>query len=139
MAVRFSRTAAYVHIKTILAIEGITVRWLTGRNWLAKAQAYESAWTVSIPKPNSRRQYLVGLHELGHLLGEVRPKHKLPISVGVSNVIEETSAWYWALSHIPPELDASIEVGTVQLLLAQTLNVHIWHAALLAGGQSVPE
>jgi hypothetical protein len=137
MSQRYSSNLAKVHLSTLVNKHGIRVRWCNGRNWMSDALAYHAAWQVTIPHPYTVRQYMVALHELGHLLGPIGPdaRNALPATEGEHQLLWEASAWGWAVTNVHAGLYEAITPKVWDSLIAETLGGHLWEMSLLANGQ----
>lgn len=74
--------AAKDHLLDLSTVNGIEVSWIS--NW-QEAMAFVPARLVYIPYPETALEHLVGLHEMGHILGPVEPDEA-----------DEGRAWLWA-------------------------------------------
>jgi hypothetical protein len=128
----WKRNVAEVHIRTLARRHGIAIRYLRGRNWMEDAESSESAQLVHIPHPNNARQYLVALHELGHLIGPVgvstRDEHP-DWSSDTFHLITEAAAWGWAVEHIHGDLDRSIAHLDFAKTVGYGFLTHCWAVA----------
>lgn len=70
------------HLKYLAAEHDIEIHWIPDWRYAA---SYETARYVTIPVPFTEWLYLVGLHEIGHIVGESEPDEA-----------EEGRAWLWA-------------------------------------------
>lgn len=100
----FDRAAATQHLRDLAAEHDIEVSWVRG--W-TKAEAWPMLRAVSIPRIRSARDYLVGLHELGHCLSpHARGLHEA--GVLYDEISCEGYAWAWAATHADLALAATI-------------------------------
>ena len=136
----WKRNIARVHLETLAAKHSIAVRWIgPRRDWMEQAGAYESARMVEIPRPHTPGQYLVGLHEIGHLLGPIRYSGRHDSchdsTAGEWMYMAEASAWGWAMEHIHAELEERIELRHVAQAVGVSMSTHAWHIAYNAEGR----
>ncbi len=76
----FDTNAARYQLEDLARENGIEITWI--QSWL-KAVAFVEARMVDIPEPITRPDYMVGLHEFGHVLAGP----------------DELAAWRWAHAH----------------------------------------
>ena len=135
---RYSRSIAEAHLKALGRKHEITIRWVSGRNWIIKSWAHADTWKVEIPRPYAPRQYLVGLHEFGHLLGTINMSERAKLGVvteGEYGLLGEMSAWIWASLNVHRDLYEAIDQKTFDSLVGPTLTSHLWDLSMLAAGQ----
>jgi hypothetical protein len=136
---RWKRNVATVHLNTIAKRNGIKIRWVKGRNWMEDSGAYEVAKMVYMPRPYTAKQYLVALHELGHLLGTLKSsgRHELNVdsTPGAYIYLAEASAWAWAIEHTHPELEEAIMRGDYAATVGAGMTSHAWELAWNAEGR----
>lgn len=72
MRTPWPRKRAEIHLEWLGQEHGVQVAWLkAGAHWTT-ASATPGRWpVVHVPKPNTPRQYLVALHEFGHVLSDL--------------------------------------------------------------------
>lgn len=132
MGVVWPKKAAEKHLRRLARQSGIRVHWVKGRDWLHKCEAYEAARMVSIPRPNNQRQYLVGLHEIGHILGPMpnSSRNDWPGTPGQFFMAMEAAAWGWAVEHIDHELYVLIpDPEDFDATVGRGMSSHAWHVA----------
>lgn len=136
---RWRAGIARVHIETIAGRAGIKVQWKNGRAWLYEAAAYEAAWMVVVPRPHNPAQYLVALHELGHLLGPIKSSGRQDLNTnttpGEYQFLCEASAWAWAVEHVHPDLEHRIDHKVFRSVIGDGMSTHAWSVALAAEGR----
>lgn len=128
----WKRNVAEVHLRTLCRTHGIAIRYVRGRNWMHLSESSETARQVHIPHPNNARQYLVALHEIGHLLGPigVSSRNDYPDwGSPMHHILCEASAWGWAVEHIHTDLDMSIGYVDFAKTLGRGLLTHSWSMA----------
>lgn len=87
-------------LTSIAQEHGIAVHW-TKHRW--DAEAFPELSQVVIPKIRTTADYLLGLHELGHVLSpEARRLDQL--TDPYSSLLCEGAAWAWAMAHADPGL-----------------------------------
>ena len=140
MSPRYQRTIAEQHLKAIGKKHGIAIHWIGGRGWIHKAMAYHDGWRVDIPRPYSQQQYLVALHEFGHLLGPITTdsRRTLNITEGDHFLLGEMGAWMWASNNISAGLHEAIQLDLFVKLVGDALTAHLWDMSVLASGQGSP-
>lgn len=133
------RNIAEVHLVTIAKRNGIRIEWVKGRDWMEQAGAYEAAKQVDIPHPHTARQYLVALHELGHLLGVLRSTGRgdsqYDTTPGAWIYLNEASAWAWAIEHIHSDLEHLCRARDYDRVIGQSMSTHAWTLAWNAEGR----
>lgn len=104
MAPVFDRAAARTHLRQLAAEMGVTIVWVSG---YTLAEAWVDERTACLPRIRSGRDYLVALHELGHILS---PHAAGLVDAGVlyDEISCEGYAWAWAASHADPVIADSI-------------------------------
>lgn len=132
MGVVWPRKDAERHLRRIARKHGIRVHWVKGRNWIHEAEAYEAARQISIPRPHNQRQYLVALHEMGHILGPMPNSSRgdWPGSPGTFLMAMEGAAWGWAVEHM--DHDLALLVSSPEDFTASVgrcLASHAWNVA----------
>jgi len=88
--VRFPAARARSHLLS-LAGTRVTVEWIEGS--IYEAASRPGRWpAVYTPRPTTVLKYLVGLHELGHVM---RPHGE--------GLVNEANAWAWAAENVHPD------------------------------------
>lgn len=128
----WKRNLARVHLTTLAGREGIKIKWVNGRGWMDKAEAFGVARVVVIPKPYNAVQYLVALHEFGHVLAKMTWADRTGFEIGEAKMMYEAAAWGWAVTHIHPTLDKLIDEKHFQRSLGVALATHAWDLAIHA-------
>lgn len=132
------RAEALAQLKRLARDNRIHVHWRNGPGWLNEAMAHTSASagrrTVVIPRPYNARQYLVALHEFGHLLGPLPEAQRLahPWTSAEWKLISEGAAWGWAMEHIPDRLDVAITAHDLACTAGTGFWTHAWDVAHVA-------
>jgi hypothetical protein len=72
------------HLLDLALEHDIAVTWISAVDW-QESQSFPSARWVCIPVPISFGEFLVGLHEFGHILGQA-----------TRDEVTEGRAWLWA-------------------------------------------
>lgn len=103
----FSAGAAWDHLDTLAEEHSITVKPCRKRS---EAEAFLSARLILVPVRMSPVNYLVGLHELGHIVsGVARRSHYEWVRACGANPDAndretssacEAAAWAWAFEHV---------------------------------------
>jgi hypothetical protein len=132
----WQRKVAERHLLSIARLNGLKIRWLSGRHWHTEAEAQGTAQRVLIPKPNNQLQYLVALHEFGHLLGPfpIVARPGLPLvnatdigaSPGQYALLMEAAAWGWAIEHIANELEFCFTPKHIEKAAGEPLAAYVW-------------
>ncbi|MGO9876615.1 MAG: hypothetical protein ACLPVY_22810 [Acidimicrobiia bacterium] len=137
---KYRRTIAEQHLRALGRKHRISISWISGRNWMQRSYARLFDAKVVIPRPYSQAQYLVGLHEFGHLLGPIRSNEhtKLNVTAGEFAVVSETSAWLWAAMNVHRDLYTAIDRTRFSKLVGDALASHLWDLSLLSNGQGNP-
>lgn len=113
----------------------ISIHWKNGRGWMDKAHTTTSAAAdlsiAVIPRPNNARQFLVAMHEFGHILGPLPRSERLSHhwTPGEWELIEEAAAWGWAMEHIPDDLDRAITELDFEKTVNHCFGTHAWSVA----------
>lgn len=129
------RKDAETYLRSLGRRHHINIRWLVGRDWHEKAEAIVSAAAglrlVRIPRPNNARQFLVALHEFGHILGPLPDDARLLAdwSTGEWKLASEGAAWGWAMEHIPVDLDLAMTEDDLKRTVGAGLSTHAWTVA----------
>lgn len=122
--ISFDRLAATTHIVTLAAAENrVTLTWI--RDW-SLAEAWGGAAVV--PIIFTPGDYLVCLHELGHLCQpqSLRLRRRTDADGQIS---AESWAWAWAAKNIDPALAATITPAQWRGVIGKTYGAYIaWHA-----------
>ena len=84
MPAEWDAEAAEVYLLDLASQHSIEVAWISPDEW-QEAMAFEAARMVYIPAPVDFGQFLVGLHEIGHIVGPPAPDEA-----------GEGRAWLWA-------------------------------------------
>jgi hypothetical protein len=124
----WSRKIAEAHLRRLARKNDIKVRWIKGRNWLVDAEAVITTREVVIPRPNNSRQYLVALHEFGHILGIDHRvlRREIDMTPGEVKLMTEAAAWAWALEHVAPELEEEVLAEDFKAVLSAAFWSHAW-------------
>lgn len=127
------RKLAQEHVKAIARAEGIRIRWVKGPQWMDFCEAYRVARLVSIPTCQNPMQYLVALHELGHVLGPFQLRHEFPgYTAAAFHLLEEAGADLWSAEHIHDDLDRHIRHAHVDRAVGMAFASHWWAVAVRA-------
>lgn len=91
------------HVQDLADEHGIPVTWKPG--W-RNAEAFPSIPAITVPVIRSPRDYLVALHELGHVLSpESASLHDTPGPMwSYLGIVSEGAAWAWAATAAKPAL-----------------------------------
>lgn len=103
MTKKFSTANARAHLVALADEHGIAVSWV--RSW-RDAEAWPSDRCVTIPVIARARDYLVGLHEVGHCLSPQSRRLGDRFDCG-GNMACEAWAWAWAVDNADPALLAT--------------------------------
>lgn len=132
----WKRKVAERHLLGLARRNGIRVHWLSGPKWHLRAIADSDKGRVSIPKPYSVKQYLVALHEFGHLLGSIPltartnvpfvGQESLNATPGAYHLLREMAAWAWAIEHIATELEVLVTPRHFDAALGHGIASHSW-------------
>lgn len=128
----WKRNLARVHLDNLCGRAGIKIKWANGRGWMDAAEAFPVARTVVIPEPYRPVQYLVALHEIGHVLARMSWADRTSYEIGEAKMMYEAAAWGWAVTHIHPTLDKLITEKDFQQSLGVALATHAWDLAIHA-------
>jgi hypothetical protein len=95
------QTRAREHITTLARANGVIVRKVT--RW-EKAGAFKASRIVYVPWPIKEPiDYLVSLHELGHILDRASASRAENAANDLAvEMICEAAAWAWAIKHVSP-------------------------------------
>lgn len=126
----FPRKAATSYLRRVARDNGVSIHWRNGKGWHLAALAEGRKMRVTIPKPQNIRQLLVGLHELGHLLGVLPLQDDTPDdwNIATRTVLREAAAWAWALEHIPDNLGDGMHNREFDRTIGQGMASHCWSA-----------
>lgn len=120
------------HVEQLADEHGITVTWVTS-SW--KAEAFPAGWHAAVPEIHGGDDYLVALHELGHVADDVaRKRHRR--TGRYDEVLVEGAAWAWAAEHADPAL--ARRLGPADWIsVASGFTSHLaYHAADRSGSSS---
>lgn len=101
----FARKAE-AHLKRLRAEHDIQRVWC--KHW-HRAYAHVSARQVHVPKANTGIDYLINLHEMGHIASSTARRYTAFPSTDLNaEIMREASAWAWAMLHADPALLLSV-------------------------------
>jgi hypothetical protein len=107
----------------------VKIHWIKGRDWQYKAAASETARMVDIPRPYNVRQFLVALHEFGHIVGPMPNSRRLDYDMtpGEFKLMMEAAAWAWAMEHVPDTIyHKHVTLRAVAATAGTGLCSHAW-------------
>lgn len=128
----WKRGIAEKHIKALCRSRHIAIRWVNGPKWMDKAESSEKARLVHIPRPYTPQQYLVALHEIGHIEGKItwyNSDEYRDWGIATIHLVIEASADAWAMEHIHPELLHTMRYEHVEKTAGVGMAHHIWSVA----------
>lgn len=108
----FDRGAAREHLRALAAEHGVEVSWVS--SW-GLAEAWVEGKVVAIPRIRTGRDYLVGLHELGHCISPeaVRLHDQFATLTALAC---EGWAWAWAAANADPEIARGLDARQWRLV-----------------------
>lgn len=128
----FNEAAAWAHIDSLAAEHGITVKVTAHRS---DSEAFIAARTVWVPERMTKVNYLVALHELGHvacdLARRLHYRHVHRCSWGEASERDallacEAAAWAWAWNSVDAGVLPKVGRKTVAAV-AQMWGTHLVH------------
>lgn len=128
----WKRGLAKTHLVTLLKLHDIKATWISGPDWLHKSESWFASRMVTIPKPYTPQQYLVALHEIGHILAVIRWADRTGYPVAEYKLMYEAAAWGWAVEHIHPQLDQRMPEKTFLRIIGEGFASHAWDLAVYA-------
>lgn len=101
----FDRPAARRHLRALAAEHGVTLEWVS--SW-GLAEAWVEGKVVAVPRIRTGRDYLIGLHELGHCVcpEAVRLHDQFDTLTALAC---EGWAWAWAAANADPEIARGLD------------------------------
>lgn len=115
---------ARLHLKQLAKRHSIQLVWV--RSW-GKAEGNYASRVALIPRIECGRDYLVGLHELGHCLSLCARRLNEREDAG-GQMAREAWAWGWAAEQCLPELAAALTAKDWMLVGAAFGSYIKWHA-----------
>lgn len=108
----FDRAAARQHLKALGAQHGVEIAWVS--SW-GLAEAWVEGKVVAIPRVRTGRDYLIGLHELGHCLAleAVRLHDQFDTMTALAC---EGWAWAWAAANADREIARGLDAREWRLV-----------------------
>lgn len=137
---KIDRAAAWAHIDALAAEHSITVRVISGQH----GEAHPTTRQVWVPDLRRPIDYLVALHELGHVCSKSALRfHDRFDKKGAhaDRAACETAAWSWAVEHVDTDVLPHIGRGTWQRLGALWATYLAAHAEYrgITGWATLPE
>lgn len=105
MAPTFDRAAARAHLRQLAERYGLTITWVS--SW-GKAISYPAARQVLLPRLRSGRDYLIGLHEIGHC-ASADSRALVERFDREGECACEGLAWAWAAANADPEIARGLD------------------------------
>lgn len=101
------------HVLQLAAKHRITLFWL---NEWGHAESFPEGRYALVPEISSAADYLVALHELGHVVSQVA-RRLVRSSTVYDYITMEGAAWAWAAEHADPELTGLLTASDWRVLL----------------------
>ena len=103
---RFDAKQAERHLRLLRKKYGIERKWI--KRW-DRSFALAAPKIVRAPKAKNGIEYLVNLHEMGHLESSTaRRYHRFPSTDLHAEMMREAAAWAWAIAEADPTLLKSV-------------------------------
>lgn len=101
------RTIAHLHLLSLAKKHRIHVTFITT---IEDAHSYPSAREAIVPFPVTGADYLIALHEFGHVASRMSSRHS---DSGTTDkvLVCEGAAWAWAANNLHPELASKLRAS----------------------------